>query len=108
MHVTILSWSSGGASLHKLGGMRSMRKSSIIKIIEHDVEVKCPRVAGRQQHRSNTLAATPEAYYRVNLVIPGNTSSLSSFDLSLNDKFVGRRDASLATLLPGQEATTVP
>ena len=55
MHVTILSWSSGGVSLHKFGGMRSMRKSSIID----DDEVKCPRVAGRQQHRSNTPATTP-------------------------------------------------
>ena len=29
MHVMILSWSSGGASLHKFGGMRSMIKSSM-------------------------------------------------------------------------------
>ncbi|XP_074659588.1 52 kDa repressor of the inhibitor of the protein kinase-like [Tubulanus polymorphus] len=33
-------------------------------------EAKLPRVAGRQQHRANAPAGTPEEYYRRNLAIP--------------------------------------
>ena len=50
-----------------------------------DVEVKCPRVAGGQQHRSNTPATAPEAYYRVNLAIP----LLQHVIAQLDDKFSG-------------------
>ena len=50
-----------------------------------DVEAKCPRIASRQQHRSNTPATIPEAYYRVNLAIP----LLQHVIAQLDEKFSG-------------------
>ena len=51
-----------------------------------DVEVKCPRVAGRQQHRSNTPATTPDAYYRVTLAIPLLQHVIAQLDGKFSDK----------------------
>ena len=51
-----------------------------------DVEAKCPRVADRQQHRSNTPATAPEGYYRVNLAIP----LLQHVIAQLDGKFSGK------------------
>ena len=51
MHLTILSWSSDSASLHNFGGMRSMRKSSIIDNIADIAYVNNIAALSRQTSR---------------------------------------------------------
>lgn len=62
--------------------------STIFKEVEEiaqlsDIEIKMPRITGRQTQRSNILATSAEQYFRLNIFIP----YLDSLITSLKSRF---------------------
>lgn len=46
--------------------------------------MKVPRLANKQEHKTNAITDSAESYYRVSLYIP----FLDSFNQQLNDRFL--------------------
>jgi len=63
-----------------------------------DVELRLPRLVGKQRHRENVPASTPEEYFRRTIYIP----FLDSMILQLESRFSGHNKAmySLSSLIP--------
>lgn len=52
-----------------------------------DINIKVPRLANKQEHRTNVITDSAESYYRVSLYIP----FLDSFNQQLNDRFLAHK-----------------
>lgn len=55
---------------------------------KYDVEIRLPRLVGRQFHRANPQVNNPEEYYRVTLFIP----FLDAFLTTLKERFTSHRN----------------
>lgn len=62
--------------------------NDVLKITEKfDINIKVPRLANKQEHRTNVITDSAESYYRVSLYIP----FLDSFNQQLNERFLAHK-----------------
>ena len=59
---------------------------AVAKASEVGTEPRMPRVAGRQKHKENNPADTPEDYFKRNVAIPFLDHILTNLDIKFDGK----------------------